>query len=251
MYIDRIDLTLPEADIATLLAAFTSAEASLEFLPSVSTPDRKRYAKLGLKNESLAKQIIEVGRANPDLIPRGINFEKIDRDLVAREQLRTLKIILERLLGRVNDAMLLTGVDIYAAALSIYHCLRRNADTASLKEVVDELKRGFARPSRKKKEQQEDAPAAGPEPVVPKSQPTRPFQGSEAERMVRSAPAPLGGQAQVAFDPKPSQPLTSLSYFPTRQLFQGVLTWSKPSIEHTYPEPIQLASGGFLVSTCG
>ena len=75
MYIDRIDLTLPEADIASLLSSFLSAEEKLQALPAVSKGDRKRYAKLGLKNEGLALQIIEVGRYNPDVIPRGINFE--------------------------------------------------------------------------------------------------------------------------------------------------------------------------------
>jgi hypothetical protein len=67
----------------------------------------------------------------------------------------------------VNDSMLLTGVDIYAAALSIYHCLRRNADTTSLKDTVDELKKGFARPTRKKPQQEVEA---APAPVAPPSQ---------------------------------------------------------------------------------
>ena len=149
MYIDRIDLTLPDADIASLLASFLSAGETLRPLPSVSDSDRKHYAKLGLKNEGLARRIIEVGRLHPDVIPRGISFEQIDRDLVARDQLLTLKLVLEGLLGKVNDSMLLTGVDIYAAALSIYHCLRRNAGTTGLRDVGEQLKRGFARPSRK------------------------------------------------------------------------------------------------------
>ena len=172
MYIDRIDLTLPVGDITALLTSFTSAKAQLEFLPTVSPSDRKHYAKLGLKNEALARQIIEVGRQNPDLIPRGIDFEKIDRDIVARTQLQALKLVLEALLGRINDSLLLTGVDIYAAALSIYHCLRRNADTTSLKETVDELKKGFARPSRKKRQVETApvpvaAPATGSSAVPP------------------------------------------------------------------------------------
>src|SRR6478735_5204664 len=162
MYIDRIDLVLPQADITSIVAAYTGAEALLEPLPSVSKADRKRYAKLGLKNEALALQIIEVGRANPDLIPRGIDFEMIDRDITARAQLKLLKIQLQRMLSRVDDAMLLLGVDVYAAALSMYHCLRRNADTTSLKETVDELRKGFARPSRKKKADAEPTPAHAP-----------------------------------------------------------------------------------------
>ncbi|RYD69388.1 MAG: hypothetical protein EOP84_28550, partial [Verrucomicrobiaceae bacterium] len=88
MYIDRIDLSLPEEEIAALLASFLAAEEQLRVLPAVNPNDRKRYAKLGLKNEGLALQIIEVGRQNPEVIPRGINFEQIDRDITARHQLR-------------------------------------------------------------------------------------------------------------------------------------------------------------------
>ncbi|MHA3774141.1 hypothetical protein ACXR0O_21640 [Verrucomicrobiota bacterium sgz303538] len=243
MYIDRIDLTLPEADIATLLAAFTSAEASLEFLPSVSTPDRKRYAKLGLKNESLAKQIIEVGRANPDLIPRGINFEKIDRDLIAREQLRTLKIILERLLGRVNDAMLLTGVDIYAAALSIYHCLRRNADTASLKEVVDELKRGFARPSRKKKEPDAESEVqAPPAEMSPQPEPNHPVVASTQTSPVQPKTALTTPVSHVLrpSSAKPSLPESNTCFmFPSCGVPPGVSAWVTPPLRCA-PENLSL-----------
>ncbi|MHA3769965.1 hypothetical protein ACXR0O_00345 [Verrucomicrobiota bacterium sgz303538] len=240
MYTDRIDLTLPEADIATLLAAFLSAEASLEFLPSVSTPDRKRYAKLGLKNESLAKQIIEVGRANPDLIPRGINFEKIDRDLVAREQLRSLKIILERLLGRVNDAMLLTGVDIYAAALSIYHCLRRNADTASLKEVVDELKRGFARPNRKKKEEVEATPTATPETE------NRMAQSETSAEANASAEAPSRQSTSASAAPKTQAPCPSSSSGPLHRQASTAFIIPLGDQDRPIPCSYQFFSPGFF-----
>ncbi len=170
MYNDRIDLTLPEANLEQIVSFLLSAEELLSALKSVTPTDRKHLAKLGLKNETLARDIIEVGRANLDLIPRGIDFEKIDRDLIARDQLRSLKFLLERLLGRVKDSLLLTGVDIYAAALAIYHSLRRNGERASLKEVVDELKKGFARPSRKKKGEEENAEAeiknTAPKPMV-------------------------------------------------------------------------------------
>ncbi len=160
MYNDRIDLTLPEASLEQIVSFLLSAEELLSSLKSVTPTDRKHLAKLGLKNETLARDIIEVGRANLDLIPRGINFEKIDRDLIARDQLRSLKFLLERLLGKIKDSLLLTGVDIYGAALAIYHSLKRNGECASLKDVVDELKKGFARPNRKKngEEQTESIP---------------------------------------------------------------------------------------------
>jgi len=205
MYIDRFDLTLLDSDIQSIVAELLSAEEKLHPLPSVGPGDRKHLAKLGLKNEGLARQIIEVGRANPNLIPRGIDFEQIDRDLVAREQLRTIKVLLERLLGKVTDAMLLSGVDIYAAALSIYHCLRRNADTASVRESVEELKKGFARPTRRKKnteETREVAPEAAAKSVETPAQLAVAMQ--EAAPTMSAPPEPSATPGSAVAQPSAS-----------------------------------------------
>lgn len=156
MYIDRIDVTLSSENMTAVSGGFTVAESNLTVLPSVSAADRKRLAKMGLKNEALALQIIEVGRANPDLIPRGIDFEKIDRDIAARAQVNQLLMPSRRVTSRLDDAKLLLGVDIYAAALAIYHSLKRNAKTTSLQSTVDELSRAFAKTGRTEPE---------PEPV--------------------------------------------------------------------------------------
>ena len=250
MYIDRIDLVLPQPDIASILAAYSGAEALLEPLPSVSKADRKRYAKLGLKNEALALQIIEVGRANPDLIPRGIDFEMIDRDITARAQLKLLKIQLQRMLSRVDDAMLLLGVDVYAAALSMYHCLRRNADTASLKETVDELRKGFARPSRKKKEEAEAAPAHEPAPApAPEVQPT-PSAPQPPLTVVASQPAPTSPtriapqRSHFFHPPQPAPTVTFL--FPPDQALQ-LLAMNSPGMmevnQHAYTTAGSVSAG--------
>ena len=145
MYTDRIDLVLAADDITRATGGLTTAEQVVNLLPSLADGDRKHFAKIGLKNEALALQIIEVGRLNPSLIPAGIDFGKIDRDINARAQITPMLIQSQRLTGRLLDAKLLLGVDIYAAALAIYHSLKRNAHTASLRATVDELSRGFAR----------------------------------------------------------------------------------------------------------
>ena len=159
MYIDRVDITLASENVTTATTGVLSAEAALTALPSLSPGDRKHLPKIGLKNEARALQINEVGRANPDLIPRGIDFAKIDRDLAARGQVNTMLIHSQRLTGRLVDSKVLLGVDIYAAALSIYHSLKRNANTTSLQATVEELTRGFAR-ARQSETEPEPAPTA-------------------------------------------------------------------------------------------
>ncbi|RYD42285.1 MAG: hypothetical protein EOP83_32900 [Verrucomicrobiaceae bacterium] len=144
MYTDRIDLTFVAEDLTAAAAGLTAAEGAL-ILPSLNPVDRKHLPKIGMKNEALALQIIEVGRANPDLIPRGIDFAKIDRDIAARAQVNPLLIQSRRYTARLEDTRLLLGVDIYVVALAIYHSLKRNARSADLRASVEELTRGFAR----------------------------------------------------------------------------------------------------------
>ncbi len=148
MFIDRIDLSLASEDLTGLGGNFTSIEQFLATLPVVSNMERKYLSKLGMKNEGLALRIIEAGRLHPDVLSRGIDFAKIDRDLIARAQLLGPLNRAQHAVTRLQDVRLLLGVDLYAAALSIYNSLRRNAQTASLRAIVEELSQGFARPRR-------------------------------------------------------------------------------------------------------
>ncbi|RYD64769.1 MAG: hypothetical protein EOP84_32450 [Verrucomicrobiaceae bacterium] len=164
MYIDRIDLTFVAEDLTQLDTDFTSIEQFLNTLPVVSDAERKYMSKLGMKNEGLALRIIEAGRLHQNVISRGIDFTKIDRDLTARAQLLGPLNRAQYAVTRLQDARLLLGVDLYAAALSIYNSLRRNAQTASLRAIVDELSQGFARPRRTTPE---PAPGNGSGIIVP------------------------------------------------------------------------------------
>jgi hypothetical protein len=148
MFIDRIDRTFAAEDLTGLDTGFTSVEDFLATLPVVSDAERKYFSKLGLKNEGLALRIIEAGRLHPEVLSRGLDFTKIDRDLIARAQLLGPLNRAQYAVTRLQDARLLLGVDLYAAALSIYNSLRRNAQTASLRTIVEELRLGFARGPR-------------------------------------------------------------------------------------------------------
>jgi hypothetical protein len=148
MFIDRIDRTFAAEDLTGLDTGFTSVEEFLASLPAISVMERKYFSKLGIKNEGLTMRIIEAGRLHPEVLSRGLDFTKIDRDLLAREQLMGPLNRARFAVTRLQDVRLLLGVDLYAAALSIYNSLRRNAQTASLRAIVDELSQGFARPRR-------------------------------------------------------------------------------------------------------
>ena len=150
MYNDRIDLTLAPEDLTAADAALDTVEQKFAALPTVSDQDRKHYAKMGLKNAAIVFQILEVGRMNPDLLPRGLDLAKVERDLKAREELMPRLIQSQRVTERLEDSVLLLGVDLYAAALSIYYSLKRNAQTAAMKSTVAELSQAFARPRKPK-----------------------------------------------------------------------------------------------------
>ncbi|MHA3772811.1 hypothetical protein ACXR0O_14860 [Verrucomicrobiota bacterium sgz303538] len=150
MYNDRIDVAFTAEDLTAADGGLDAVEQKFAPLPTVTDQDRKHLAKMGLKNAAIALRIIEVGMANPDLLPRGLDLAKIERDLKAHEDLIPRMIQSQRITERLEDSVLLLGVDIYAAALSIYYSLKRNAQTAAMKSTVAELSQVFARPRKAK-----------------------------------------------------------------------------------------------------
>ncbi len=138
-------MILAAEDFTTATGGLTTTEQALSVLRSLTPAERKGLPKVGPKYHSLALDIIELGRQNPDLIPRGIDFAKIDRDITAYGQSKSLLTHSQRLTGRLLDTKMLLGTDIYLAALAIYHSLKRNAQTDSLQDAIGTIKRGFAK----------------------------------------------------------------------------------------------------------
>ncbi len=145
LYTDRIDIA-PSADaFAAIDQALDTIEANADFLHSLTSERRMVLRGLSHCNESFANEALEIGMQNEELMPRGLDLAQIERDKIAREQLKERLQRLRRITGKFDDTVLLLGSDFYNGALAIYAALKRFGQGAGLREALQALGKKFRR----------------------------------------------------------------------------------------------------------
>jgi hypothetical protein len=152
------DLELESALLALLDSSMSTALEQTSDFPSEETATVKRLAKIGLKSESFAREALELARINEELIPRGLDLDRLERTIQNRDAIRARLIKAQLLVQRLQALSVLLGVDSYSDALDIYQALKRHGTDQSLREAVKDLGKIFKR-GRKKEEESAGEPA--------------------------------------------------------------------------------------------
>ena len=135
-----------EAQILALIDSSmdTALEQTSDF-PSEEAARVKRLAKSGLKSESFAREALDLARLHEELLPRGLDLERLERTIRNRDAIRSRLRKAQQLVQRLQVLSVLLGVDSYSDALDIYHSLKRHGSDQSLQTAVKELGRIFKR----------------------------------------------------------------------------------------------------------
>ncbi|MHA3771344.1 hypothetical protein ACXR0O_07370 [Verrucomicrobiota bacterium sgz303538] len=144
-----IDVVFSPEDMTAVTGHLTGLLSKLE--PSAFALDddqRKRLQRLGLRNESFSRGVMELARQNPKLVPLTIDMSALERDIVAREQLLPALYQLQRITKLVEDTCIALGVDIYNGSRGLYKAMKVVAEINGISEIVEELGRRFARNTR-------------------------------------------------------------------------------------------------------
>jgi hypothetical protein len=152
------DLELETALLALLDSSMSTALAQTADFPSEEAATVKRLAKIGLKSESFAREALELARINEELIPRGLDLDRLERTIQNRDAIRARLIKAQLLVQRLQALSVLLGVDSYSDALDIYQALKRHGTDQSLREAVKDLGKIFKR-GRKKENVEAGEPA--------------------------------------------------------------------------------------------
>ena len=142
---NRIDITIPAETLAAADAAITGIEGALNFLQTLEKPQRRALSKMGYKSAEVARTLIELGKNNAGLLPRDLDIAEVERDVAARDLLRSRLDRVEALCEKIYDTTLLLNADMISGALIIYHALKRNGSDGGLKSKLDEIGRYFSR----------------------------------------------------------------------------------------------------------
>ena len=156
---DITDITLSAESMLAVRAAITNLNAEFSvFTVTLDEAQRKHSQHLGQRNETFSRDIIDLAKERPELIPASLSITGIERDIAAREQLTPLLLQLESLTQRLMDTHSALGIDIYNAARAVYAYLKVGAEVNGISEALTRIGARFGGQGRRQ-------PAGEPVPL--------------------------------------------------------------------------------------
>ena len=120
---------------------------------------RKHSQKMGTRNETFAREMLEFAGQNPNLIPAIINVAELQRDLLAREQITPILFQVEALARTLRDTHTALGVDLYNGTRAMYKTVKPLAAINGVQDVIKRIGLRFAELGKRK-----TTPAPDPTP---------------------------------------------------------------------------------------
>ena len=148
---NRVNLTLTEAQIASMDAALTTLETVLSGLIALSATEKRRMRRMGIKSESFSRQALQVVSQNPQMIPANIPVGDAIADIKLLDQLRPRLTRMSRLIERGNDTDAALGNDIMTVALKAYGLLKLTGRAEGMETLRRDLSGMFSRSKRSAK----------------------------------------------------------------------------------------------------
>ncbi len=145
---NQIAVTFTEELLTQIRSAIQTLNSALRSqLVQLSPQSRQELAKMGDKSIGFVSKALEYAASNPDFVPRYFDIENAQIDFKAVTLLREFGGSLNTLAEMVNDTMMLSGSEAYAASLSFYNAVKSAAkdNQPGAKIIYDELKARFPR----------------------------------------------------------------------------------------------------------
>ncbi len=168
---NRISFEISDDDLHAVQGALQVLQQKLvPLLVSLGTEDRRALPKMGAKTVDFVSKTLSYARSNPQYQPTFVDLDEYGIDLAAVGLLREIQQPLSMIADMVDDTLLLSGSEAYAAALVCYQAFKSaakvNAPGAST--IATDLSNRFpGRPSKAAtKAPSADAPARQADPAV-------------------------------------------------------------------------------------
>jgi hypothetical protein len=161
-----IDVTIPAEALAALAASTTTLSQTVAgFAISLDPAQRVDHARLGFRNETFARSVLDLANQKPEIVPATIDVTAVQRDLLAREQLLPVLLQLKSVTQLVEDTTIALGIDIFESARGIYMSAKVTSGISGTSTVLKEIGRRFEGIGRKKKPATEPTPTTPPPPT--------------------------------------------------------------------------------------
>src|SRR5687768_2469147 len=99
-----IDATISAESITSMTTAVATLNTEVaDFGINLDEAERKHSQKLGTRNETFAREMLEFAQQYPQLMPAGIDVAALQRDLAARDQVTPILFQLKGLVRTLED----------------------------------------------------------------------------------------------------------------------------------------------------
>jgi hypothetical protein len=148
-----IDISIAAESLTALRTAAAAMATELGTIAVTLDDAQVKYsAHMGLRNETFSREMLQVAEERPGLVPDTINVAAIKRDITARDQLGPIVIQLRAMTKLAEDTHSALGIDAYNGCRALYMSLKVIAKVAGISEIITDIGRRFARPSRRTQE---------------------------------------------------------------------------------------------------
>jgi len=162
---NQVSFVITPETLAELLAKLEEVNATLSpQLVILNEKQRKSLKATGDAAEPFILKALEYSKSNPELAPGFFNQADFEVDVNAMKTLKTLQRAISQLLVKIDDTLLLSGVEADRAARAYYKSAQIAAagNAAGAISIVDDLGKRF--------EKNGNRPPKGPQgPTPPQS----------------------------------------------------------------------------------
>ncbi len=152
MPVNSISLAIPDDDMQAIREALQTLQDKLEpHLVDLDAAGRRGLPKMGAKTVDFVSKTLTYTRANMAYRPGFVDLDEFTRDLNAIGVLRELQGPLDRLSDMVEDSLLLSGSEAYAAALACYQAFKSAAKLGhpGAEKIAEDLSARFVKRNAK------------------------------------------------------------------------------------------------------
>lgn len=162
IYVNRLDGSLSNAQLAAIKQALDTLEANLPFLIALTPEERMKLPKLGAGNKPFTDDVRMLFKAGSNFFPPFIDATAFEKDLLLYEQLDNFKARLETLSRKVNDTQMLAGHEALIASLRYYETAKSGvlSGAPGAQSAVDRLSERFDGQGNFNEAEEETPPAA-------------------------------------------------------------------------------------------
>lgn len=141
-----VSIQIPEEEQQMIIQKLMEVKAALKpYLIALKPAERQQLPKMSDKTLPFVEKVMEYAKSHPEFTPPYLQVKELEIDFQAADDLRQMYREVEQLYKNLDDTIMLSGSEAYAAALAYYHSVKQagKMNVPNAKSIVEDLSQRF------------------------------------------------------------------------------------------------------------